>query len=143
MIRLGLPDGPGSDLLFEHISQAWRSIGITTIRVGMGEGAELELRDRLARYSSPRWFLNQLNCSIEIGLCSEDADALVRRSLALRDPAAKQEMLAEAHAEMVSAELFIPLGVPVRWSLVRGSVNGYEANQWGLHPLFPLSQPTT
>jgi oligopeptide transport system substrate-binding protein len=29
----------------------------------------------------------------------------------------------------------------VRWSLVRSTVRGYQANQWGLHPLFPLSQP--
>lgn len=142
-LRIGLPSGPGSDLLFEQLSSAWEEIGVTAVRVGMGEGAELELRDRLARYSSPRWFLNQLNCAIEIGLCSEAADELVRQSLTERDPEAKQALLAEAHAELMEAEVFIPLGVPVRWSLVRGAVNGYQANPWGLHPLFPLSQPTT
>ncbi|MHA7820367.1 MAG: ABC transporter substrate-binding protein [Erythrobacter sp.] len=142
-IRVGLPPGPGSDLLFDQISASWQAIGVTTVRVGMGEGAELELRDRLARYSSPRWYLNQLNCSIEVGLCSEEADELVRRSLTERDPALKQELLGQAHAELVAAEVFIPFGVPVRWSLVRGAVNGYQANPWGLHPLFPLSQPTT
>ena len=109
----------------------------------MGEGGELELRDRLARYSSPRWFLNQLNCTIEIGLCSEAADDLVRQSLGLRDPEEKQALLAQAHAELIAAEVFIPFGVPVRWSLVRGAVSGYQANPWGIHPLFPLSQPTT
>lgn len=143
VLRVGLPEGPGSDLLFEHVSEAWRAIGITTIRTGMGEGAELELRDRLARYSSPRWFLNQLNCAIEIGLCSPGADELVERSLTIRDPVAKQQALAEAHAEMVAAEVFIPLGVPVRWSLVRSTVGNYQANQWGIHPLFALSEPTT
>lgn len=142
-VRVGLPPGPGSDLLFEQLAAAWQTIGVTTRRVGMGEGAELELRDRLARYAAPRWYLNQLNCAIEIGLCSEAADALVRQSLTERDPVVKQELLAEAHAELMAAEVFIPLGVPVRWSLVRGAVSGYQANQWGLHPLFPLSQPTT
>ncbi len=142
-IRIGLPQGPGSDLLFREIASAWQAIGVNAVRVGIGEGGELELRDRLARYSSPRWFLNQLNCAIEIGLCSENADVLVRESLSLREPAAKQALLAEAHAELVAAEVFIPLGAPVRWSLVRGAVNGYQANPWGLHPLFPLSQPTT
>jgi len=143
VVRVGLPEGPGSDLLFREIDAAWSSIGVRAVRVGMGEGADLELRDRLARYSSPRWFLNQLNCSIEIGLCSEEADALVRESLTVRDPEVKQSLLADAHAELVAAEVFIPLGVPVRWSLVRGSINGYQANQWGLHPLFPVSEPTT
>ena len=142
-VRVGLPQGPGSDLLFTALAQQWQEIGITAERVGMGEGAELELRDRLARYSSPRWYLNQLNCSIEVGLCSEAADTLVRQSLTELDPVAKQSLLAEAHAELIGAEVFIPLGVPVRWSLVRGSVTGYQANPWGLHPLFPLSQPTT
>lgn len=143
IVRVGLPQGPGSDLLFTALAQQWQQIGVTAERVGMGEGAELELRDRLARYSSPRWYLNQLNCSIEVGLCSEEADALVRRSLTELDPVAKQELLAQAHSEMMAAEVYIPLGVPVRWSLVRGAVSGYQANPWGLHPLFPLSQPTT
>lgn len=142
-LRVGLPPGPGSDLLFEQISNAWSEIGVTAIRVGMDDPSDVELRDRLARYSSPRWFLNQLNCSIDIGLCSEAADELVRQTLTERNPEAKQVLLAEAHAELIAAEVFIPLGVPVRWSLVRGAVNGYQANPWGLHPLFPLSQPTT
>ena len=142
VLRVGLPEGPGSDLLFDQLSIAWRAIGIETVRAGLGEGAQLELHDRLARYSSARWFLNQFNCSLDIGLCSEEADAMVRASLSLRDPEAKQSLLVDAHAELIAREVFIPLGVPVRWSLVRGAVNGYQANQWGLHPLFPLSEPT-
>ncbi len=35
----------------------------------------------------------------------------------------------------------IALGAPVRWSLVRGDIRGFDANEWGVHPLFPLSQP--
>ena len=140
VVRVALPEGPGSDLLFDQLSGFWQAIGVTAIRVGLGEGAELELRDRLARYSSARWFLNQFNCELEIGLCSEDADALVAASLSTRDLAEKQRQLAEAHLVLVAGEVFIPLGAPVRWSLVRGAVSGYQANQWGLHPLFPLSE---
>ena len=143
VLRIGLPDGPGSDLLFDQLADRWGEIGITVLRVAPGEGADLELRDRLARYSSPRWFLNQFNCELEIGLCSPETDRLVRESLQLRDPVEKERVLAEAHAALVSEEVFIPLGAPVRWSLVRGALNAYQANQWGLHPLFPLSQPTT
>lgn len=142
VVRIGLPQGPGGDLLFTSIAQGWRAIGVRAERVGLGEGGDLELRDRLARYSSPRWFLNQLNCTIAIGLCSEEADALVRDSLTVRDPAAKQALLVEAHRVLTDAEVFIPLGVPVRWSLVRGSVDGYQANPWGLHPLSPMAQPS-
>ncbi len=141
-IRVSLPDGPGSDLLFQQLARDWATIGVSTVRVPTGEGADLEMRDRLARYSSPRWFLNQFNCELEIGLCSAEADELVAQSLAIRDAATKQQVLAEAHSALVAEEVFIPLGAPVRWSLVRGAIGAYVPNQWGLHPLFPLSQPT-
>lgn len=140
-IRLALPRGPGSDLLFTQLAAAWSAIGVETVRVLPMEEADLELRDNLARFASPRWFLNQFHCSLKAGLCAPEADALVNESLEQRDAAAKERLLADAHTALVAAEVFIPLGAPVRWSLVRGSVRGYQANQWGLHPLFPLSQP--
>lgn len=139
-ITVGLPEGPGAVLLYRQLSESWQAIGLSAKRLPPGEGADLELRDRLARYSSPRWYLNQFHCSLEVGLCSPEADALVLQSLSLRDPEAKQALLAQAHVELMEAEVFIPLGAPVRWSLVRGAVDGYLANQWGVHPLFPLSQ---
>lgn len=140
-LRLALPDGPGSDLLFSQLAQAWAEIGVEVVRVRPMEDADLELRDTLARFASPRWFLNQFHCSLKVGLCAPRADELVRGARALRDPVAKDILYAEAHAALIAQEVFIPLGAPVRWSLVRGSVRGYQANQWGMHPLFPLSQP--
>jgi hypothetical protein len=142
-LRVGLPPGPGSDLLFRQLARAWSTIGVTIEQVAPGKGAQIELRDNVARYSSPRWYLNQFNCALAAGLCSARADALVRESLTARDPAQRERLLGEAHAALMASEVYIPLGAPVRWSLVRGSISGYLANQWGLHPLFPLSQPTT
>ena len=143
VLRLGLPSGPGSDLLFQELAEDWSEIGVRLLRVEPGQGADLELRDRIARYSSPRWYLNQFNCELEIGLCSPVADQLVRQSLTQRDPVEKERLFAEAHAALMADEVFIPLGAPVRWSLVRGAIDSYQANQWALHPLFPLSVPPT
>lgn len=143
VLRVGLPPGPGSDLLFQGLARAWANIGVRAVQVLPGAGAELEWRDRVARYSSPRWYLNQFNCELEVGLCSEAVDDIVRQSLEETDVRAKRQMMAEAHNILVSEEVFIPLGAPVRWSLVRGSIANYEPNPWGLHPLFPLSGPTT
>lgn len=142
-VRVALPRGPGSDLLLGYLVEAWGAIGVSVKRAAPGEAADLVLRDTLARYTSPRWYLNQFNCGLKAGLCSPEADALVRQSLIERDAAARELLLADAHAALTAREVFIPLGAPVRWSLVRGSISNYIANPWGLHPLFPLSQPTT
>ncbi len=141
VLRVGMPPGPGSDLLFAGLARDWQSIGVRAVQVEQGVGAELEWRDRVARYSSPRWYLNQFNCELEAGLCSEQADEIVRASLEAIDPLAKRDLLADAHSVLIAEEVFIPLGAPVRWSLVRGSIDNYQPNQWGLHPLFPLAVP--
>ena len=117
-------------------------VGINAVRATDESGADLELVDRLARYYSPRWFLNQFNCRLEIGLCSSEADDLVEQSIFETDLQAKQRLLLDAQAEMVRANIFIPLGAPVRWSLVRGDIRGFEENPWGLHPLFQLASPS-
>jgi oligopeptide transport system substrate-binding protein len=143
VVRVALPRGTGSDLLFKQLVQAWGAIGVSVKRAAPGEAADLELRDTLARYTSPRWYLNQFNCSLGTGLCAPRADALVRETLGERDPARREQLLVEAHAALVEREVYIPLGAPVRWSLVRGSLRNYLPNAWGMHPLFPLSQPTT
>jgi len=143
LVRVALPGGPGSDLLLGRLREDWGAIGVGVRRARRGEPADLELRDTLARYGSARWYLNQFNCSLGQGLCSPQADALVRMSLTERDAAVRERLLVEAHAALVEREVYIPLGAPVRWSLVRASLRNYLANPWGLHPLFPLSQPTT
>jgi ABC-type transport system substrate-binding protein len=143
ILRVALPDGPGSELLLGRLAEDWGAIGVGVRRARRGEAPDLELRDTLARYGSPLWYLNQFNCSLGQGLCAPEADALVRRWLTTTDPAGRDRLLVEAHAALVEREVYIPLGAPVRWSLVRGSLRNYLANGWGAHPLFPLSQPTT
>ncbi|XUU61682.1 ABC transporter substrate-binding protein [Erythrobacter sp. HA6-11] len=138
-LTISMPDGPGSDLLFEQLREDLSGIGVEAIRAEDESDADLRLFDALARYYSPRWYLNQFNCGLGEGLCSAKADALVEEALDARDLLAKQQIYAEAQAELIAQEVFIPLGQPVRWSLVRAGVSGYEENQWGLHALFPLA----
>ncbi|WP_379923196.1 ABC transporter substrate-binding protein [Erythrobacter sp. R86502] len=142
-VRIALPSGPGGDILMRELTAAWGAIGVTTRRVRKGEAADLELRDNLARYPSPRWYLNQFHCSLKAGLCAPEADALVEQSLTESDPAVRGQLIVEATAKLVEREVYIPLGAPVRWALVRGTIRNYQPNIWAMHPLFPLSQPTT
>lgn len=143
MVRVRLPAGPGGDILLRELASAWGSIGVTVRRAASPGNADLELRDTLARYPSALWYLNQFHCSLSAGLCAPEADELVRQSLTESDGAARDRLLIEAHAALIEREVYIPLGAPVRWSLVRGTIRNYLPNLWGMHPLFPLSQPTT
>lgn len=142
VVRIAMPPGPGSDRLFAQIAGDFGLVGVTAVQAKPGDAADLELFDRLARYESPRWYLNQLNCGLRVGLCSSEADRLVALSVSETDPVAKAQLLDAANREIASANVYIPLGAPVRWSLVRGDISGFEANVWGMHPLFPLVEPT-
>lgn len=139
-VTIGMPPGPGSNLLFRRIAQDLATVGVTARLVESGRGADLELHDRVARFASPRWFLNQFNCATSSGPCSPKADALVEQSLTAARADLKTALLAQAALELQDANVFISFGAPIRWALVRSSVTGFAENQWGIHPLFPLSE---
>ncbi|MXP15010.1 peptide ABC transporter substrate-binding protein [Altererythrobacter confluentis] len=138
-LSIALPVGPGSDLLFRELAGDLAAIGVRLVRAKAGEKADLVLVDRLARYADARWFLNQFNCSLKRGLCSAEADALIAEAGRTSDALQTAALLAQAEAQLTSINAFIPLGAPIRWSLVRGNVDGFSENRWGLHPLFPMA----
>ena len=138
-LTLALGEGPGLDLLFRELARQLATIGVRIERVGEGAAADLVLVDRVARYAAPRWFLNQFHCSLGYGLCSSEADALVRESIVQIDPGPKATLLAQAEAELTVANVYIPFGSPLRFSLVRGDVDGFVGNTWAFHPLPPLA----
>lgn len=141
-ITIALPAGPGSDRIFRRLAEMYGEIGVNLRRVGEDEPAQLQLRDRTARYGAARWFLNQFHCTLTRGLCSPEADALVAQSLGASDPEESAALLAEAERELAAANYFIPFGAPIRWSLVRADVDGFQENAWAIHPLFPLAGGT-
>lgn len=142
VLTISLPPGPGADLLFNSLKGDMGKAGITAQRVAKGGKADLVMVDRDARYAGAIWFLNQFNCSLRQGVCSPEADARVKESLAAPDVASATALLAEAEAELTAANAYIPFGAPLRWSLVRGSVKGFEPNLWGVHPLPSLALVT-
>ena len=97
------------------------------------------LVDRLARYTAPRWFLGQFHCGIVRGTCVEEADALVKLALGSEEGSANPVHLVEAETLLIETNTYIPLGAPVRWSLVRGGLDGFTENRWASHPLLPLA----
>ena len=88
VLRIFLPEGPGSDTLFTEIARDLAEAGISARRADRIGASDLALKDRVARYGSALWYLNQFNCRIAPGPCSPEADALVRDSLTERGPRA-------------------------------------------------------
>lgn len=139
-LRLALPAGPGADALYVRLSADFAAIGITLLRANEGDAADLRLIDSVARYARPEWFLDQLSCAAARGLCSAAADARLADARASADPARRSALLAEAEGELTAANVYIPLGDPVRWSLVRDGVTGFAVNAQAFHPLLPLAR---
>ena len=140
-LRIRLPEGPGANLFFKRIAGDFARIGIQSRQVGPDEVADLKLIDDVARYPRAQWFLNRLNCKVQAGPCSRKADELVEQANRSDNEVDHARLLAEAEVEMTLANIFIPIGAPVRWSLVRGDVAEFSKNRLGWHPLMPLGMP--
>lgn len=138
-LRIALPAGPGSDLLFGKLAADLQVIGLKSRRVGESAAADLRLIDVVARYPRPAWFLNQLGCANARAVCSDLADIHAAQALSEPDLAKRAELLAQAEAEVTVANGFIPFGVPVRWSLLAGNASGFAPNGWNIHPLIPMA----
>ncbi len=138
-VTLSLPEGPGADLLLREIAADWQEIGITAVRARKADKPDLELVDTLARFGSRRWYLDQFACQVRRSLCDPKADELVREAVTEPDPASRATLLAEAETRLTAQQGYIPLGAPVRWSLVRGDIAGFAENTWSVHPLYPLA----
>jgi ABC-type transport system substrate-binding protein len=138
-VAIWLPAGPGSDILFQRLASDFNTIGVASVRARTYEEADLRLVDDVARYPRARWFLNRLSCAARRGLCDSEVDKIVASAARVVDPSQRSAVLGEAEARLTQANLFIPFGTPIRWSLVRGNVNGFASNAAAWHPLMPLA----
>lgn len=138
-LTLAFPVGRGADMLFGRLKADFAAIGVTVERRRPDARADARLVDTVARIADARWFLNQFNCGLRRGICSPAADARVAEAASTPDPAAVQGLLAEAEAELLATNAYIPFGAPLRWSLVRGTVSGFAPNRLGFHPLAPFA----
>ena len=138
-LRIAMPVGPGADVLFARLHDDLKSIGIESRRVGDTAAADLRLVDLIARYPRASWFLNQLSCANFRGLCNSAADTRAAQAIVQTSIASRAGLQAEAEAQLMAANIFIPFGPPIRWSLISGDVTGFAPNRWGTHPLMPLA----
>ena len=138
-LRLALPDGPGADALHARLAEDLAAIGVALARIPPRAPGDLRLVDVVARSSRPEWFLHQLSCAVLHGPCSEAADAVQIAAQGEPDSTRAGQLVAQASSVVTSANVFIPLGNPIRWALVRERVEGFAPNSAALHPLLPLA----
>jgi peptide/nickel transport system substrate-binding protein len=138
-LRLFLPQGPGSDLLFQRLQSDWGALGITVERANTAAAGDLRLVDAVAPSISPAWFLRQFRCAA-VPICDAQADELLGGARDTLIPAQRSALLTQAAARIDDAQLFIPLAAPVRWSLVSNRVQGFAGNRYARHTLTDLEQ---
>jgi peptide/nickel transport system substrate-binding protein len=136
-LRIALPDGPGSTLLFGLVSSGLRSIGLTAQRVAMGAEADLRLIDEVAAYDSALWYLGRIGCIRRIH-CSDAAEAELAQARLATTPGERAVHIAQAEALTIAHNGYIALGAPVRWSLVSRRLDGFTLSPRARHPLNQL-----
>ena len=139
-VRVHLPDGPGSKLLFARLTADWRRVGIEAQRVDAVRDADVRVLDRLAPAGSAIWYLSQVACPAPDACSSEARDSLqaARRAGSLFE---RGNQLAAADRAVAQSGLYIPLTRPLRWSLVSPRLTGFRENAKAWHPLHLLIGP--
>ncbi|WP_422345949.1 ABC transporter substrate-binding protein [Parasphingorhabdus sp.] len=136
-LTISLPDAAGADILFLRVQSDLRRVGLDARKVGPDENADIRLIDEIAAYDSAKWFLFRLTCSA-MTVCLNDADAKMAEAAAATSLPVKARLYAEAEQMLVRHYNFIPLAVPVRWSISRPGQQGFAVNPRAWHPLNQL-----
>ncbi|MBB5685576.1 ABC transporter substrate-binding protein [Sphingobium boeckii] len=133
-LRIALPDGPGSRMLFARLASDLRAIGLQAVRVGAKEAADLRLIDSVSPSDSATWYLRRINCAagLPCDKAAEKALEEARDTLSLPERALK---LKEADAAFIVHMPFIPIAAPLRWSAVSPRLTGFQPNARAVHPL--------
>lgn len=140
-LRLALPEGPGATALFGLVRYDLARIGLRVDRVTMDAEADLRLVDEVAAYDSALWYLGRLGCARKIR-CSAEAQAQLQAASLASNAQERMARVAQAAALMQAHDGYIPLGAPVRWSLVSRRLNGFMPSPRARHPLNHLFRST-
>lgn len=140
-LRIALPSGAGATLLLGMLRRDLAGIGLPVKRVALDADADLRLVDEVAAYDSALWYLGRVGCARKIH-CSAAADAQLQAASLASTLEERMARIAEAEAQMVAHNGYIPLGAPVRWSLVSKRLTGFQLSARARHPLNHLFRTT-
>ncbi|MGH6729858.1 MAG: ABC transporter substrate-binding protein, partial [Sphingomicrobium sp.] len=141
-VRVGLPNGPGGDLLLRQLAADWGALGLRVERSASPSAADFVLVDEVAPSLSAAWFVRRFRCGIA-AVCDQDADKLIDAARGAQVSAQRYALIAQAAGLIDTKSLFIPLIAPVRWSLVADSITGFRGNRFAHHTLGGLQDAQT
>lgn len=133
-LRIALPSGPGSNLLYGIIAADFARIGVPSIRVAPNADADLRLIDEVAPYDSALWYLGRVSCAYDIS-CSAEATERLKEAQQAQNINEMHRKLSEADVLTLAHGGYIPLAAPVRWSLVSRRLRDFQPSPRGRHPL--------
>lgn len=134
VLRIALPDGLGSDLLFASIKADLKSVGLESVKVKYASQADLRLLDEVAPSRDPFWYLRRLSC-LHGNVCNSQADARLAEATRADDPLTRAALFREAETMMLDTAGYIPLAEPMRWSVTSPRSTGLRSNPRARHPL--------
>jgi len=127
-LSIALSPGPGMSLLFLALKAQLQAIGITVRQVE--KKGDLTLIDEVAPYDSVVWYLGRLSCARKVH-CDKAAEDLLKQSVKATDMSARLFLLGQAEPLIQRHNGFIPLAMPVRWSLAASRLNGFQPSPRG------------
>jgi oligopeptide transport system substrate-binding protein len=132
-IAVALPAGPGGRLLFALLRRDWAAIGVDAARAAPGQQADLVLVDEVAPASLASWYLRHFACG-QGRPCDPAADQAMEQARAAPGQEARRTFLIQADGIVTADALFVPIGAPLRWSLVSARLTGFRPNLFARHP---------
>ena len=140
-VRLWLPEGPGTRLLFASLAADWATIGVRVERVPIRAVADLRLIDEIAPHSSALWYFDRLSCARGLP-CSPEAQSALNAALSATTLTERAQAIAQTDAAYAANQGYIPLALPLRWSLVAPGLTGWQPSAFAIHPLARLRIPS-
>ncbi|MCG7347635.1 ABC transporter substrate-binding protein [Sphingomonas sp. ACRSK] len=130
-LRIALPQGPGGNLLWRGIARSLRAIGLPVERVAIdAPDADLRLVDKVAPLDSGRWYLD--NACVA---CDPMIRSIIDSAADAPDAETRGRLLADGDAALAADASFVPIALPLRWSLVSPRLRAWAPNPRAWHPL--------
>lgn len=144
-LDVALPRGDIHEGVLAQMADGWRSYGVIVRgykrspamhRRAVASGDyDLALSERIAPAPIPDFFLQPFTCAGSSGgYCNRDADRLLAAADNEVDTGTRINQIRRAARLIAEDAPIIPLFSPVRWSLVRPGITGWQANIAGAHP---------